>query len=228
MILVIIGAVLSLVIPFVIYKIILRGKEKVSVKRLIITFILGATLFTIPIIVLELIWDKVFHGLNRETVFGGFMEAYFRAALIEECVKLLFAFLVLRKHKDLSMREMILITGLIGVGYGFTEKLAYGAGGALLINALAPGHLLFQWVMGYFLYKAFHAEKGNKWKYLVLAYVVPFAIHGTWDFLLNLSLLLPQEDTITGLISALLTPIFIAVMAFAIVRGAIKIRKLEG
>lgn len=86
-----------------------------------------------------------FKGNGELTIAGSLSHAFLRAALLEEMVKYYFSYRVLKKNKTLGMKESILLAGLVGIGYGFTEKLFYGSGLAMIINGLFPGHMLFQW-----------------------------------------------------------------------------------
>lgn len=79
------------------------------------------------------------------------------------------------------MKEAVLYAGTVGLGFGFTEKLLQG-GVALIQNAILPSHALFQWIMGYYIYKAFRAEGSERKKYFALSFLIPYIVHGLWDF----------------------------------------------
>lgn len=172
------GAFLSVLIPYLFYKKILGEKLKENIKLYIKTFLLSATLYTLPIIIIEIVWDILFKDRITQPILFSIVQAFLRAALIEEAVKYTFSKKAIKKNSGLSKKEAILLAGVVGIGYGFTEKLVYGDGMALVINGLFPGHMLFQWIMGYYLYLAMvEKKKGNYFK----AFIIPFVIHGLWD-----------------------------------------------
>lgn len=226
MILILLGSLLSVLIPVVIYKRILNGQKPVSKKLYIKTFLLGATLYTLPIIFLELIWDSFFKGAGATPVIRSFYVAFLRAALLEEAVKYCFSYRVVKRNPELGLKESILLAGMVGIGYGFTEKLAYASGAAMILSSLAPVHMALQWIMGFCFYKAFRAEGDERKKYLRTAYIVPFLIHGIWDFSLDITDFLLEAHWIVQLVGLILVLTVIIGTLAAIVVGAKKIRRL--
>lgn len=227
MILIIIGAVLSMLIPYCIYKYTLKEQECINRKLYIKTFLLGATLYTIPIIILEVIWDIFFKQVGDPTILSCLSMSFLRAALLEEAVKYYFSYRIIKRNKDLGIKESILIAGVVGIGYGFTEKLFYGSGLAMITNALVPGHMLFQWIMGYFLYKSIHSEGAEKRKKLLLAYIIPFLIHGIWDAGLDITGFLPETNPVFLVLDLVITLLMIVLMLWATIYMMKRIRKIE-
>lgn len=226
MILMLLGALLSILIPAAIYKHILKGQETVNKKLYIKTFLLAATLYTLPIIILGLTWDAIF-GKPAEvfTVTSSLVFSFLRAAMLEEAVKYFFAYRLLKRNPALGMKESILLAGIIGIGYGFTEKLAYFNPMAIIMNGVLPGHMLFQWIMGFFLYKALHTE-GTR-KYHILAFVIPFLVHGLWDFSMD-SIDFVQEASVFAQSAAVIFTAGMVILMFAgILVGTRKIRKIQ-
>lgn len=223
---ILIGAVLSIWIPCGIYKYILKGQEHAGKKIYIKTFLLGATLYTIPIIILEVIWDVFFKASGEPTILDCLSTAFLRAALLEEGVKFYFAYHVLKRNKELGMKEAILLAGVVGIGYGFTEKLFYGNGIAMITNALVPGHMVYQWIMGYFIYKAFHAEGKERRKLWCLAYFIPFLLHGIWDAGLDITGFLPDTNPMFLLVEFGLTVLMVILMLAGTIVLMKKIRKI--
>lgn len=227
MILILIGALLSILVPVLFYKYILKGTESNHRKLYIKTFLLSATLYTLPIIILEVIWDVFFKGDGPVTIASSFATMFFRAALLEEGVKYYFSYKLLRRYKELDMKEAILLTGLVGVGYGFTEKLVYG-GAAMISNAISPGHMLFQWIMGFYLYKALRTEGGERKKLYLTAFFIPFIVHGLWDFGLDITGFLMDMDMIhVQLAGGVLMLAMVIGMLVAVIKWAKKIRRIQ-
>lgn len=228
MLLMILGAAFSLLVPVLIYRHILKGKEGVDKKLYRKTFLLAATLYTLPIIILGITWDSVV-GAPPETfsITDSLLFSFVRAAMIEEAVKYFFAYRVLKRNQALGMKESILLAGLVGIGYGFTEKLAYFNPVASILNGLLPGHMLFQWIMGYYLYKAFHVENAQRRKYQILAFVVPFLVHGFWDFGMDSLDFVETSSVVLQGIMVGVTIVLMILMLVAIIVGTKKVRNIK-
>lgn len=227
MLLILPGALLSILVPAFIYRYILKGNETDNKKLYIRSFLLAATLYTLPIIILELIWDIIFFTPGSASTMGQhFALAFTRAALLEETVKYFFSYKLLKRHPELGMKESILLAGIVGIGYGFTEKLAYASPLAMITNGLIPGHMLYQWFMGYCLYKALRTEGSDSRKYYLLAFFVPFLVHGLWDFGLDVPDYMMESGTVIMVLGAVLVLVMIILNIVAAVIGARKIRRI--
>lgn len=116
-------------------------------------------------------------------------DSYISAALVEECVKFLGAWLILRKAAPKRKVDYALIFGAVGLGYEVTET-ALGLSGSLLggvIRGVFALHIIWQLWMGLYYYeyrrsKLAGDEKGKR-KNFLLAFGVPVLLHGTNDFL---------------------------------------------
>lgn len=228
MILILLGALLSILVPVLIYKYIMKGTETGNRKLYIKTFLLAATLFTLPIIILEIIWDTIFFSPGSAATIGqDFAISFTRAALLEEAVKYFFCYRVLKRHQDLGLKESVLMAGVIGIGYGFTEKLVYLNPVAMITNGLIPGHMVYQWFMGFLIYKAMRAEGSERRKNYLLAFIVPFLIHGLWDFGLDVPDYIMDSDTAMMVIGGVFVLAMIILMIVVTIIAAKKLRKIE-
>lgn len=136
MVLVILGAALAFLIPFAFYKRIGKGREYAGDKRYIITFILGATLYIVSIIILKVIGDTLFPVKGAQTLASCFAWAVFPNRFDGKGVKYCFSHRALKRNREPALREAILLAGMAGTGYGFTEKLFYGGGSAMIFNCI--------------------------------------------------------------------------------------------
>lgn len=183
------AALVFLGVVFFVYRGILKNRTNLSLSKKAYpgTLLRGALPCTICIAVCEILFDR-FCFQSNGTLSREVLIAFLRAALIEEAFKLVFSLSAIKKHTPASQLETMLLCGLIGAGYGLVEKIAYGGGVILLVNALLPLHIFFQFAMGLFLYKARSAKNGGDMaacrKNRVFAFLVPFLIHGLWDSLL--------------------------------------------
>lgn len=186
-----ISIVIYLGIVFLIYRGILKKQDDTSLgkKAYLRTLLMGAIPCTIAIMILELTFDRFFPQPDGNSLAYELMTSFFRAALIEEGVKMAFARSAIKRHVPASKLEYMLLAGMTGLGYGLSEKLAIGGGAALIVNAVLPLHVFFQFFMGAYLYEAAKASSAGddalKKKSMVLAFAVPFAFHGLWDALLG-------------------------------------------
>ena len=181
---ILIGILLYVGIIFLIYHYVLKGVENRTVdnKTYLISLFLKSLLCTICIMIPELLFDRFIIG-EPKNLLQTVLKDFFRAALIEETVKMLF---VSRIDKDkFSKKEYILLAGTIGAGYGLYEKLALGNGFAVILNSIVCLHLFFQMIMAYYLYE----KKGVK------AFAIPFVIHGLWDSILDVAYYLMEQKS---------------------------------
>ncbi|MCF0135625.1 MAG: PrsW family intramembrane metalloprotease, partial [Lachnospiraceae bacterium] len=151
--LMLIGALVSIVVPNMVYKGILKGVDRtLPNKKYATTFLLSATVYMIPIIIIQLSFDRILHFDSEvvDSIGRCFFISFIRASLLEEGTKFFFVRRVLKKNGALGMKETVLLAGIVGIGFGVLEKTMLG-GAAMIANALFPGHMLFQWLMGYYL-----------------------------------------------------------------------------
>lgn len=188
----IIALVLTPVVPALLYRYIRKKDRRTSrlpSKKYLLGALTGATICTLCIIILEQTWDRVFLPNGIVTLWEELASCIFRAALLEEAVKMLFVKRVIRRNQLKSRIEYILMAGTVGIGYGFIEKLVLGNPMALILNIFLPFHMLFQFLMGDWFYKASLAEAAGdaqgKRTALLKAYFYPFAVHAIWDCALS-------------------------------------------
>lgn len=127
-----------------------------------------------------------FLGLTGIPYFA--FDAFIIAALVEEMVKFLGAFLIVRKVKPKREVDYALIFGAVGLGFEVLETII------CLDNVLVGAergvfalHIIWQLWMGLYFYRYHQAKQMNDKaaakKNLTLALLVPIVIHGMHDFL---------------------------------------------
>lgn len=202
--------------------------RRLSVSNCMSALLIGLTLCTFCIMIPEINFDR-FILKEAKTVPEAIFIAFFRAALIEETVKLLFVKGRLKKKQSLSLPETMLLAGAVGAGYGITEKIVMGGGPILIVNALVPLHVMFQFVMGERLFAAKQAaERGDvreKKREGFKAFWLPFLLHGTWDSLLEASGFLMDSEKEP--IMSLGAVAFFAVVAVGVVLEVKLIKRLR-
>ncbi|MDD2634482.1 MAG: PrsW family glutamic-type intramembrane protease [Bacteroidales bacterium] len=114
--------------------------------------------------------------------------AFIQAAFIEEFWKLLFTFFIVWWAKSFDERfDGIVYAVTVSMGFAVVENILYVTGygfstGLLRMITAVPAHAIFGISMGYYLGRA--RFDNPKAMYLILAFVVPWLMHGIYDFLI--------------------------------------------
>ena len=162
-----------------------------------IRWLLGGVGMGILSTILAIIWETI-GGIIIDPLseligpfFGGITQAFFGAAIPEECCKLFCLWLLLRRNKYFDEHvDGIVYAACVGLGFAAIENLMYlfdnlddwqSVG---LVRAIfsVPGHFFFAVIMGYF-YSLAHFSKQTSFKFLfaICALVVPVIVHGIYD-----------------------------------------------
>lgn len=137
------------------------------------------------------------------SVIGGIFNAFFTAAIPEECSKLLMLWLLVRGMKEFDEPfDGIVYATCVGLGFAGFENIFYLISNedSLLETSLmrgitaVPGHFFFAVTMGYYYAAAHFGSKRSKKRNLWLAIVVPVMLHGIYD-----SLLMIEDEDLQGL-----------------------------
>ena len=155
---------------------------------------------------------------DRSTVTGAIYRCFAIFALTEELSKfLLFRHTLKKTTCDVSWFDAAVFMTLVGVGFGIFENIFYAFEmglGQSIIRGLAIAHGGYGFIMGYFFAKA--AKTGKKGYYLV-AFLLPYIMHGLYD--LSLSSVFADNDLFIFLALALAVAdyviIIIAIVFFA-------------
>ena len=180
----------------------MNEEAKTKLKRkdyLFIFFVFGFCVSTLLIIVFELSWDGVCKaigfekGIKRELI-----ECFLRAALIEETFKFLGFMLSRRKYKISRVSDSMFAAGCIGLMYAIVEKAVLFNPMAIIINIFIPMHLTWQWNQGrhYQISKDYKksGKKGKAFLHLMLATLLIFILHGSWDALISIGAYLIDSE----------------------------------
>ena len=146
-------------------------------------------------------------------------------AFAEEFVKF-FSFKGLLKKRAInySWADVVAFMVIIGTAFGLVEDIPYAIGATpviMLVRGFTMGHLGYGFMMGWFYGKKLYTGKK---RYGVLAFVLPFLLHGLYDFSLTPELL-EWNDNIAflGVALAATDLVLLALM----IRFFIKARKKE-
>jgi len=140
------------------------------------------------------------------TVKDAFMNAFFGAAIPEECAKLLMLWLLVRRNKYFDEYvDGIVYAVAVGMGFAGFENILYVfqsdycswvhvAWTRALLSV--PGHYMFAVIMGYY-YSYCHFHVGKNPIRMSMTLIAPIILHGLFDaFLMESGVV--QDDIIAG------------------------------
>jgi RsiW-degrading membrane proteinase PrsW (M82 family) len=160
--------------------------EKEPWGILLMALLLGV-LIALPAMLFESFFAFIGKGLTGFT--KAFWDAFMVASLNEEGLKLTALTLLIWKRREFNEKfDGIVYATFISLGFAGIENVLYvfqhglTTGIARAITAV-PAHALFGITMGYFFGMAkFYPVKRKK--YFRLSFLVPFVLHGIYDFIL--------------------------------------------
>lgn len=145
----------------------------------------------IPVALVEMVISNyLFPVGGPTTLFGTTVQAFFVAAVPEECAKLLALWLVLCKNPYFDERfDGIVYAVCVGLGFAAIENVSYvfqsGEGWATVAAMRAllavPGHYAFAILMGFY-YSIYHFIDPSR-KNAVKILLLPILAHGVYDSL---------------------------------------------
>ena len=107
-------------------------------------------------------------------------------AFAEEIIKYLaFRLLLKKKNYAYSWADVVAFMVIIGTSFGLIEDLPYAIGAdpiTMLVRGLTMGHVGYGFIMGWFYAKRLYT---NKKRYGVISVLIPWLIHGIYDFSLT-------------------------------------------
>ncbi len=169
-----------------------QGENRVLQTKdyLLIAFKYGFAYTCLLTMVTEITWDIIVKHTPLSGLALNIVSNFFRAALLEELFKFR-GFLHAKRKYQLSRKiDFILTAGLIGLVYGFIEKIMLGNVGAVVVGLICPMHIMWQFNQGGHYYEYEKAKAANdeqtakkEWR---MAILVPFLFHGAWDSILDI------------------------------------------
>ena len=177
----------ALICAFYIY---IRDKyEKEPIRLLLIGIIFGV-IITYPIIHTENIVTARLPAVGKAA--EAFYLSFIVAAFVEEGYKFILLYFLTWKNKNLNERfDGIVYAVFISLGFAGLENILYvlspemGGFETALMRAVysVPGHAFFGVAMGYY-FALSKFENHNRKSFMLKAFLVPWAIHGVYNFIL--------------------------------------------
>lgn len=186
--------------------------EKEPLHLLFVMFFLGV-LITVPTRFIEqLLLSST--GLSVDNYFDSFLVSFAIIAIVEEGYKFFVLLLSCWKNKNFDYKyDAIVYSVFISLGFATLENILYvqntGVNVAIWRGIISvPAHAFYAIASGYFLGLAKenseNKKKGKMFGYLLLAFIVPVLMHGTFDFLL-----LTENDILFGIFFSFVAVLYI-------------------
>ena len=222
-----IGLALISVIPSIILYKWLKKKNKDNEEICKKAFINGI-IAVFPIMLASFIFyigEVILKFFDINTILKEAYHTFFVLAFAEELVKfLMFKYLLKKNPGEYSWFNITMFMTIVGIGFGVIENFTVSIGSSpieMAIRGISIGHAGYGFIMGWFYGKML--KTGNK-TYGVLAFLIPWVLHGLYDFGLSDELLKASDKF--AFISVTLEIVCI-VFVFLIIRFAKKRSKSE-
>jgi protease PrsW len=129
-------------------------------------------------------------GKNFEPIPKAAWDGFIAAGATEEAFKYFMVFILIWRNRNFNEKfDGIVYAVSVSLGFATVENLFYVFSensmqvGLLRAFTAVPGHAIFGVVMGFYLGLARFSEHG-KGKWLLRAFLVPWLLHGIYDFLI--------------------------------------------
>ena len=181
-------AALAPILIFAIYFYYRDKYEKEPIILLLKTLLLGVFI-SLPVILLEKYLENFISIAGDDSYMKAGFSAFIVASFSEELFKLIAVYWLIWKNPNFNeLFDGIVYCVFVSLGFAGIENVIYvfsGGTSVALLRAFTavPAHTLFGVAMGY----NFGLAKFNKNKrsfYLIFSFIVPFILHGIYDFIL--------------------------------------------
>ncbi|HOM36011.1 MAG TPA: PrsW family glutamic-type intramembrane protease [Bacteroidales bacterium] len=159
---------------------------------LLLLTLFAGMLAVIPVLIAGVVLS-VFEGFFYSKVDLAFFQSFIQAGFIEELFKFLAVLLLIWRNKNFDEKyDGIVYAVFVSMGFALVENILYVFGygmGTGIIRAFTavPAHAIFGISMGYYLGLA-KFKPSRRSTYLALAFIVPWMLHGFYDFILFLEI----------------------------------------
>jgi RsiW-degrading membrane proteinase PrsW (M82 family) len=181
-------AALATILIFAIYFYYRDKYEKEPLILLLKTLLLGVFI-SLPVIHLEKYLENFISIAGDDSYLKAGFSAFIVASFSEELFKLIAVYWLIWKNPNFNeLFDGIVYCVYVSLGFAAIENVIYvfsGGTSVALLRAFTavPAHTLFGVAMGY----NFGLAKFNKNKrasYLIFSFIIPFILHGIYDFIL--------------------------------------------
>ncbi len=166
-----------------------RDKYEKEPVNLLLKGLIGGMLIVIPVLFAENFISALLPQLFINPIGMAFGQAFLVAALCEEVFKLLAVYILIWQNPNFNERfDGIVYAVFVSLGFALVENIMYVFSNGMSVGisrafTAVPAHAMFGIMMGYYMGLAkFMPARRNY--YLLLSLLIPFAIHGIYDFIL--------------------------------------------
>lgn len=167
-----------------------RDKYEKEPLRLLIEGLVAGGVIVLPVIYFEQMIQQFGTGMQSHISQGAYT-AFLVAALVEETFKFFAVYVLIWKNPNFNEEfDGIVYSVFVSLGFALIENISYVfrhdngmSVGMLRAFTAVPAHAMFGVMMGY----RFGLAKfipAKRFKFLALAFIVPFFFHGIYDFIL--------------------------------------------
>ena len=201
----IVGLIIGLIPPIILYKWILKNIEDEKFKEISKKSFKNGIIAVFPVLFTSIVLSLIgFIGLRRvNPLLYQFYYTFIALAFAEELVKfLVFKHIIKKNDYKYSWFDLIIVMTLVGLGFECIETVVMALNAnimVMIIRGISLGHAGYGFIMGWFYGKM---EKTGKKIYGVLSFLIPLILHGLYDF--GLSPVLIELNENFAIISVLL------------------------
>lgn len=160
----------------------------------------------LPVILFGIVFTLIFRFVlklsEKTSILGAFTYTFFTLALSEELSKGYMTYSLIKKNAiEYSWFDLIVYMVIVSIGFDILESALFALDTSpvqILIRGIAMPHIAYGFFMGYFAGKAMKTK--NKFNY-VLALIIPWILHGAYDFCLKP---IVAEDRLFVMVTAIL------------------------
>ena len=181
----------GIIVGILIYK--ADKKEKEPKRELIKAFLLGIISVFITLFI-SYILGIINIKMNSENWIEVFLYSFFGVSLIEEFSKWICSYLFLKNNKNYNyLFDGIVYASFVSLGFATIENILYTLSGGMVTGVIraittVPAHAFFGIFSGYYLSLSRREKVDDnlqkKKLYLFYSLLVPFLLHGFYDFCL--------------------------------------------
>jgi hypothetical protein len=200
--------IVLLIFIFIWFRPVLKRKKEaggyVDRKTEVIALIFGLIPATLVLLLCQFALGWVFKltGISDHRMLVGALKAFVMFGAIEELTKYAFARLALKKYETLKKIDIMVIFGLVGMGYEITESMMLGNVFAGIARGIFVAHIMYQFIMGHFFYESIRAKnQGNDAvarRNRIFCFAIPMLIHGFNDYVIDLISVIMGETENAG------------------------------
>tara|TARA_B110000240_G_scaffold193646_1_gene239814 strand:+ start:513 stop:1187 length:675 start_codon:yes stop_codon:yes gene_type:complete len=162
--------------------------EKEPIKKLAISFLLGATASLLITVIISSIVSIFIPLTDAKSIFQQFIKAFILVALVEEFSKYIIVKYYAQKNKEFNEPfDGIVYAVMVSMGFAALENILYtyqygiGVGIGRAFTAV-PAHATFGIIMGYFMGKAKFSK--HRIRLNLSGLLLATLFHGSYDFFL--------------------------------------------